>query len=381
MNKPEVAIAKCVNYEKRTVAAAMQEVFDSLGGLDKFVAPGSRVFVKPNLLMASAPEKACTTHPQVLIDIIGRLQDMDCEVAFGDLPGSFYVANTKRVLRVSEMERVAGETGAEMVVLESHGFKEVDVPDGVKMKLLHVPEYLDGFDTIVNVCKVKTHMQSLFTGAVKNMFGLVTTQDRIVAHRNSKYMDFAEALVDIFSVFQPALNVADGVVGMEGTGPSQGTPVKLNFLAASADAVALDSVAATLMGIKPREVGTIEAARKRGLGAGRMWDIELKGGPVGRFTKKVKRPSTAVFRLLPVVSGAMTEMTTIRPKINGDRCKKCDTCVAACPNDAIRTSGKHYWIDDARCLVCFCCHELCPHDAVELKKPLLVKMAELLKVD
>ncbi len=379
MDKTAVAIARCRTYDPDEVGAAIDVLIEALGGFEKYLKPGAHVFLKPNLLLSAAPEKAVCTHPEVMAQLIKKLQSFGARVSFGDLPGGFHVVNTKKVHRATGMEAVAERTGAELVVIEQHGFREVDIHDHVVLGHVHIPKYLDDVDAIINVCKIKTHMQARYTGAVKNMFGLVTTQDRLRAHKHAKYEEFAEALVDIFSVLKPTLNFADAVVGMEGTGPSQGSPVALEYLAASADAVALDTVCVRLMGFKPGEIGTITAGRRRGLGEGHPGNIALKGGTIEDFAKEVKRPAGAVSLLIPLLSSPMSEWMAVRPVIKKSKCKKCRTCVEVCPNDAVRTSGKHFEIDDGRCLKCFCCHEMCPHDAVGLHKPLLVRIAELVK--
>lgn len=379
MKRSPVAIARCSSYEPSETGAALDLLIRELGGLERFIKPDSHVFLKPNLLLSAEPDKAVCTHPEVMAQLIQRIQALGARVSFGDLPGGFHVTNTTKVHRETGMEEVAERTGAELVVLEQHGFREVEIDNHVVLGHVHVPKYLDDVDAIVNVCKIKTHMQARFTGAVKNMFGMVTTQDRLRAHNHAKYDEFCETLVDIFSVFSPALNVADAVVGMEGTGPSQGTPVKLGYLAASADAVALDAICARLMGFRPWEVGTVTAGRRRGLGEGLPGRIDLRGGRIDDFHKDVKRPSSAVSLLMPLLSSPMSEWMAVRPVIRKSKCRKCRTCVEVCPNDAIRTSGKHFEIDVGRCLKCFCCHELCPHDAVGLRKPLLVRVAELVK--
>jgi ferredoxin len=268
-------------------------------------------------------------------------------------------------------------TGAELVTLEKFGFKQIDIPDGKKVKMIHAPRYLDEVDAIVNVCKLKTHMQTMMTCALKNWFGLTTQQDRLLAHKNTRYEDFAEALVDIYSALpKPALSIADAVIGMEGTGPSQGLPVKLGFMLASDDAIALDTVAATAIGFQPREIGTIEAARRRGYCATRMREIELLGAPLESVKKKIKRPSSAIFMLMPVLTNPFNELTKVRPYVIRDKCKVCKKCAEVCAGDAITFPGKYALINDKKCVLCFCCHEICPYDAVDIKKPLLVKIAE-----
>ncbi len=372
-----VSIVKCETYKPETVRAALHGLLANLGGIGKFIRPGMKVFVKPNLLLAAAPSRACTTHPDFLIEVIKMIQAAGATVSFGDLPGGFYAGGTPRVHEKTEMTRVAVATGAQLVLLEKSGFRQIDIPAGKKVKVIHAPRSLDDADAIVNVCKLKTHMQTMLTGALKNWFGLVTQQDRLLAHRNSKYEDFAEALVDIYSALpKPVLNIADAVIGMEGTGPSQGTPVKLGFLLASGDAVALDTVAAAAMGFHPREIGTIEAARRRGFPATRIADIDIRGASIDSIKKKVKKPSSAVFMLMPVLTNPFNEMTKVRPFIVRNKCKACKKCAEVCPGAAIDFPGKYGLIDDKRCILCFCCHEICPYDAVDIKKPLLVHIAE-----
>ncbi len=377
MASKTVSIAKCETYRPETVRAALESLLANLGGIGKFIRPGMKVLVKPNLLLAAAPARACTTHPDFLIETIKLLQEAGATVSFGDLPGGFYAGGTTRVHDKTEMTRVADATGAELVLLEKYGFRRIEIPNGKKVRLIHAPRYLDDADAIVNVCKLKTHMQTMMTCALKNWFGLVTQQDRLLAHRNSKYEDFAEALVDIYSALpKPALNLADAVIGMEGTGPSQGAPVKLGFLLASDDATALDTVAAAAIGFHPREIGTIEAARRRGFPATRLTDIDIRGDSLDSVKKKVRKPSSAVFTLMPVLTNPFNELTKVRPFIIRNKCKACKKCAEVCPGAAIDFHGKFGVIDDKRCILCFCCHEICPHDAVDIKKPLLVHLAE-----
>ncbi|HOX28211.1 MAG TPA: DUF362 domain-containing protein, partial [bacterium] len=276
------------------------------------------------------------------------------------------------------MVRVAEETGAELAVLEKSGFKKIDIPNGKRVRSIHRAAILDEVDAVVNVCKLKTHMQTLMTGAMKNMFGLTTSQDRIIAHRNSGYVPFSEAIVDIFSAMPPKLNIMDAVVGMDGTGPAQGTPRRFGFLLASGDAVALDTVAAVALGFRPDEIAMIESARKRNLGASRLSQINIVGDSLSSVKIKARRPSSAISFLLPFVTNSYNELTKVRPVINKDKCKACGKCGAVCPAEAISFPGKSARIDDGRCLLCYCCHEICPHDAVDLNKSFLVKIAEMI---
>ena len=309
--------------------------------------------------------------------VIRAVQAAGAEPFFGDLPGGFHVGNTRRLHDKCGMTGVAERTGAGLVCLEQHGFRERPIPNGKKLNLIHTPKFLDGMDALINLPKLKTHMQSLYTGAIKNMFGFLTTGDRTNAHTFSGFSAFSSVLVDIYSSIKPDLNIMDAVVGMEGTGPSQGKPVQLGWMLASPDAVALDAVAAAAAGFKPGEILTTSFAGKRGLGTANLDEIKVHGLNIEKVRKRLKRPSLALSTLMPYLGGAFTEMTQVRPRINTAECKQCRRCVEVCPAGAIDTKSD-FKINDDVCIMCYCCHEMCEYGAVELKKPFLVKVAEAL---
>ncbi len=379
MKKSIVAVARCEDYSPDRVGKSLDDMLELLGGLEKFVGRGKKVFVKPNLLLAAKPEEAVTTHPAVLIAVIRRLQDLGATVSFGDLPGGFHAGGTRKVHTATDMPRVAHETGAELVSLEKHSFRKLEIPGAKKLTHIHIPKHLDEVDIIVNVCKLKTHMQTLMTGAVKNMFGLTATTDRVAAHRFARYRDFAEAVADIYSAMPPALSIMDAVVGMEGTGPSQGKPIALKFIAGAADAVALDAFAAAALGFSPGEIAVTDCAGRRGMGAYKLKDIDILGERLENLRRRVRRPSSAAFLLMPVLASPFTELTKVRPRIEPEKCVKCRKCAEVCPAGAISFDEKTGRINDDKCILCFCCHELCIYSAVALNKPPLVKLIEMVR--
>lgn len=373
----DVSFVRCKNYEPEVVAEALGAALEPLGGMAAFVKPGQKVFLKVNLLLAAAPEAAITTHPAVVEAVIRAVQAAGAEPYFGDLPGGFHVGNTRRLHEKCGMTGVAERTGAGLVCLEQHGFRDRPITDGKKLDLIHTPKFLDGMDVLINLPKLKTHMQSQYTGAVKNMFGFLTTRDRTNAHTFSGASAFSSVLVDIYSSIKPDLNIMDAVVGMEGTGPSQGKPVQLGWMLASPDAVALDTAAAAAAGFKPGEILSISFAGKRGLGTANLDEIKVHGLSINKVRKHLKRPSRAVSTLMPFLGGPLTELTQVRPHINTEECKKCRRCVEVCPAGAISTKAD-FKINDDVCILCYCCHEMCEYGAVDLKKPFLVRAAEKL---
>lgn len=374
--KSDVSFVKCASYDPDVVADALESALEPLGGMESFVRRGQKVFLKVNLLLAAAPETARTTHPAVVEAVIRSVQAAGAEVFFGDLSGGFQAGGVKKIHEMCGMNAVAENTGATLVMLEKHGFRARPIPGGKKLTEIHTPKFLDDMDVLINLPKLKTHMQSMYTGAVKNMFGFLASRDRTAAHLFSRYSDFSNVLADIYSAVTPDLHIMDAVVGMEGTGPSQGKPVKLGWMLASADGVAMDAVAEAAAGFRPGEVLSTHYTAKRGLGEADLKRITIHGLSLSRVRRSLKRPSPAVFSVLSMFGGMFTESSQIRTRINTSACKKCRRCVEVCPVDAI-SEGDRFVIDEKKCILCYCCHEMCEYGAVELKKPFLMKLMEI----
>ena len=133
-------------------------------------------------------------------------------------------------------------------------------------------------DALINLCKMKTHALERITGGVKNLYGCVSGLNKAKGHTKYSNADsFARMLVDLNRMVQPRLCVMDGIMAMEGNGPTSGDPIPMNLLLMSADPVALDTVFARLVHLDPRLVPTIVHGDAMGLGCGREEEIRLLG--------------------------------------------------------------------------------------------------------
>ncbi len=179
-------------------------------------------------------------------------------------------------------------------VLERHGLTFTPLPDvewrvypfeSPLLKLnelfpegIEIPALYPGRQ-IVHLPTVKTHGHAVTTGAVKNSFGGLLKEVRHHAH---KYMH--EVLVDLMYMqreLHPAVfSVMDGTVCGDGAGPRTMVPRIHNFILASADSVAIDAVAARMMGYDPMSIPFLRMAHERGLGIADLKDIEIAGDPI-----------------------------------------------------------------------------------------------------
>lgn len=383
--KSTVAVVKCHSYEKDEVAAAFDRLLAPLGDLD-FVSQGTRVAIKANLVSAVKPDKAATTHPALICELCRRLVKKGARVTVGDSPGGPFTAlYMKGVYAATEMNRITEAGGA---VNENFGVSACDsFEDAETMHSFDYTSWLDEADVIINFAKLKTHGMMGMSAAVKNMFGAIPGTEKPEYHyRFSNSRDFASMLIDIDEYFKPVLSIIDGVVGMEGNGPTMGTPRRIGILAASANVYDLDTVCAGIIGLSPSNVPTCQVASERGL-ANDLSEISVVGD--GRDVKvpdfkNIDRPNDIEFFTgLVGIKGALFNKVAkaamcTRPVLEKG-CIGCEKCMRICPANAITMKNGKPHIDRSKCIRCFCCQEFCPKGALKVHRPLPAKVLARLR--
>ncbi len=382
-----MAAFKCDTYEPQKVAEALTDLLDHIGGLGAYVRPGQKILIKPNLLSPRPPETAVTTHPALIMAIAEAIKKQGALPFIGDSPGGFGVLERiEQLWEVTGMKQAAAASGATLVNFEKSRVKELEISFGKKkIKIPVAACVLEDFDVVINVPKFKTHDLTITTGAIKNMFGVMPGLTKIRFHKLApKKETMSELLVALFAQVIPQLNIMDGIIGMEGEGPgSSGTPINTGFLLAAENALALDIVQASIMGISLSKVPVIVSAVKAGLGPKTMAEVELRGvlleelkpakfvlPPGGSLTEKI--PDF----LVPLVSYIARMIRLTNPVVNDELCTRCQVCVNSCPVKAINNYQGKIRINYKECIECFCCIELCPARAMTIKKSRLLKLAE-----
>lgn len=370
---PLVSAVSCPDYRLDRVREALRAVLAPWGGMGRFVQPGQRVLVKPNLLSARPPEDAVTTHPAVVQAVVEAVQEAGGIPFIGDSPGAAGArVSLEKVYRVSGMEQVSQATGAPL----AYDAEPVEwtYPEGQWLRRVMVWRAAAEADVIINLPKLKTHNLVGLTGAVKNCFGLVPGFHKTQLHMRWPRPDqFSEMLLDLYLRARPVLHVMDAVLAMEGDGPSAGVPRHVGALLASTDGIACDVAMAALVGHLPRRVTTTGAAIRRGLTTGRPEDLRWVGTPLADLQVQKFRPSVVWITNSPValwLLGLAGRLTAARPEMT-EACVGCGLCAENCPADAITIRDGRARVDRGLCIHCFCCHELCPYQAVEVRRPRL----------
>ncbi|MDK2801199.1 MAG: hypothetical protein PWP27_1863 [Clostridiales bacterium] len=369
-----ISLLHCDEYNYKQVKEVIDQTFINLGGIQKFVKPGMKVLLKLNLLMKKRPEEVTTTHPVFVEALTQAVQEAGGIVTIADSPGGLYTQKAlKGVYSVCGIEEVAKKTGA--ILNYDVTYKEVSFPEGKITKSFAIITPVLESDLIINVPKLKTHGMTLFTGAVKNLFGTIPGTYKAEYHfRMQNKKDFCNALIDLCEFIKPSLSFMDGIVGMEGSGPSGGNPREIGVVIASTSPYLVDLVATTIISIKPSEVYTIVNSIERGLCPSNIAEINITGDDINRFIiKDYKLPvgrSLSFLEGLPqFMQNSINSWISPKPVFIHEECIGCKDCEVNCPPKAITMKEKKPYVNLNECIKCFCCQELCPKKAIQIKRP------------
>lgn len=371
-SKSIVSVVSCHDYEPRRIDQAIGQSLAHIGGLNQYVQQGTQVHIKPNLLTAKTPDKSATTHPAIVSSIVKHVMELGGEVTIGDSPSGIS-RPIEEYWRMTGMERVAKETGAKLVKFERKGVVESRI-NGASY---FIANSVANADVVINVCKLKTHNLTLYTGAIKNMFGSIPGFKKSEYHKQAPHVEeFSKIIVDVFSAVRPQISIMDAVEMMEGNGPSAGKVRHLGLILASKDAVALDAVAANILGFEEGEILTTKYAYDRGLGEQHIQNMIIKGASLESFyDQKFILPSNRYLKYVPsLVVKLLGKLVWVRPRPDENRCKKCGACVSNCPTQAMSLQNGFPVIDYKKCISCFCCDEVCPYDAIDQDMSWLTKL-------
>jgi len=366
-----VCLARCPHYRQDAVTAAVDQIFSGLDLPENLFQPGQSVFLKVNLLMRKKPQEAVTTHPAVVAAVANRFLAMGLKVVIGDSPGGpFNPAMLKGIYRASGMERVAAECGCQLN--DDVRALTVGHPHGRLVKSVTVCRAMWEADHLVNLAKLKTHGMMVYTGAVKNLFGVVPGLLKAEYHlKMSEESSFAQLLVDICQLMRPTLSIIDGITAMEGAGPSGGSPRQLEVLMGSRNPYALDHLACRIIGLEPERVPYLRAA------AGLVPDltgIMAVGEPWESFRAEnflipAHREVHFYQKRLPGWLGrSLDNLLTPWPEFDHSLCTRCGACRDNCPPQVITLESTGPRADLDGCIRCFCCQELCPARAVRIRR-------------
>jgi len=266
---PTVSLIRADSYDQQRLRASLETLLEPLGGMSAFVKKGDRVLLKPNLLTAGRLGKECITRPELVYCVAQLVQEAGGKPFFGDSPAfgsAMGVAKANGYLPMMEE--------LNLPIVEFHGQRYETA--SVAFNHLRLCKEAMEADVVINLPKLKSHMQLTLTMGVKNLFGCVPGKMKAWWHMEAGKDEkrFGEMLVETARAIDPDLTILDGIIGHQGNGPSGGEPRELNVLGASSDVFALDRSIVEILNVDPAVVPTVAASKRLGL-VGDLADIHF----------------------------------------------------------------------------------------------------------
>lgn len=361
---PIVSIVRCQDYDDEMVLKGLRHAINLMGGIQAFVKKGQRVLLKPNLLYGKPPEEAVTTHPSIVKGMIQIVQEAGGLPFIGDSPS---VGSLIKTAEKAGIKAIADKMKCPLVEFN----RPIQSPnqDGKRFKQLELDQSVLEADVVVNLPKWKTHAQMFLTLGVKNLFGCVPGPRKALWHLKAgeDRKIFTQVLVDIYQTVRPSLTVLDGIMGMEGNGPTSGQPIPIGLILASNDALSLDQIVCDLLRIPRESLFTNQVAFEQGKGKGKIEVVgeRLEEIKISKFV--FPTPSQIGWGLPKFLSNTLKNALTSKPVILRNICKNCDQCSKICPPKALIRTEMGLVFDYKQCIRCFCCLEVCPEGAITIK--------------
>ena len=354
----KVSAVECTSYETEEVYLAVKEAIQRIG----FVIPEHKtVLIKPNLLAQNRPGQHTITHYSLIDALCRILNEKSCRILIGDSISFYQQGLTRKAFTTSGIDVVANKYGATLIAFEEEQVVRT-TRDLKGLKELYLPKILLEADMVIDACKLKTHGSLRLSGAIKNMFGCLPGGYKQKIHRwLDNEFELSDVFLDIHRVIKPALSIMDAIVGLDGGPTALGRPVKVSRIIASSNAVALDVIAAKMIGYDPEKLPILLQAKKRGM-IKNFEDIQVLGeiSPI-KFKKLVKKDLNRTFNK----DGIFVKDTYVDLSIDDSKCTRHKNCINACPVDAIKEVDGKIVLDTSVCINCYYCTFVCPEKAIK----------------
>ena len=375
MKEKVLGITRIVNDNIKEAVFNTLELINAKSLFDK---PNLKVLLKPNILGAKEPERAVTTHPEVIRAVIQWVKQFSPrKIIVAESSGTHKRGATDEAFKESKIQEICESEKVEWVSFEKTQRKTYAIKNPLVLNEVVASDLIEDIDICINLPKIKTHGQCILTCCIKNMFGTLILGNKAQMHAKFPTKQrFGAALADIYSVLNPQLTIIDGFLCQEGQGPSAGDIVKLDLIIAGFDPVALDTAVCKIIDFNPKEIPYIMKAEQKGLGSTNLSEFKILGESINSVKRKFKKPKTHMIslplpRFMAEYVGNVLFKSTIRFNLN--KCTLCGTCWKNCPVGAItppKVLNQSQFIpiwNKKICISCYCCAELCPQEAVDSK--------------
>jgi len=289
------------------IKEAIRVSLDRIGGISHFIKPNESVFIKPNLTGDRDPSTGAVTNPDVLKALIEIVCEQGpSEVFLGDSPSWGF--DSEKTYDVTGVRKVAEETGCTLVNLDKDKRIKCTITKAWRLKETKIAKSILDCDKLINVPVMKTHMQCIVTLGLKNLKGVMPLRWKAKVHDldgKDGYSGLEVGIADLHRLIIPNLTVVDGTIAMEGRGPFDGDPVKMDLIIAGENEVLVDAVCSCIMGFDPEKIPSIQLCAK--IDEIDLQDYEIVGCPIDSIKRPFEPCPTEIYAgdNIRVVTGAV----------------------------------------------------------------------------
>ncbi|MFT8316514.1 MAG: DUF362 domain-containing protein [Clostridium sp.] len=382
----KVALLKCTDYDVNNIEKKLREGFEFLGGtsfLRTLIPENSTVLLKPNFLSIVEKGSPVITHYALFEAVVRIVKEYSNNIIFGDSPGS---GDTRKAAEKSGLMEVASRYGVRFADFNDEVHVELENP--LMYKFWNVARAPYEADVVITLPKLKTHAMMYYTGAVKNQFGCIPGSQKAAWHTKlPDAVNFSKMLLDLNSIVKTSFAILDGITAMEGNGPRNGTPKKMDTIIMGKCLTAVDSTAVRLIGYdNVLAIPILKVAHDTKWGTVIPKEIEILGEKVEDMKCKdfkLSRSAKVINFISPSLNNLVASLTAPNPVLIEEKCIGCKKCGEVCPEKSkVISFVKHNnkvipkW-KYSNCIRCFCCQELCPRGAIVTKNKPLSRMLGL----
>jgi uncharacterized protein (DUF362 family)/ferredoxin len=401
----KISVVEC--HDTMEIREKVDAIFRENVGLLP-VSKSARILIKPNHNSNMNALTGNTSDLRVLAAIIRSLQKIGYRnIAIGEGTSSGFYHNKINAFSRLKTAELTKKFDVEIVDFNYSDFEVVDFGDGLKAKVAN--ECLNA-DFFISVPKIKMHAEAGMTAALKSIVGCLVGLDKRKIHNKNYFAN----ILKLNEKIKPDFYIVDGLIAMEGNGPSAGTPVKMDLILAGSDPMLMDLAIAKLIGYGYDEVPYLKLAKELGKISNDYFEY-INRLNLDNVKKSFKRPNPNMFfvvinhprtfrfftwlrysRLLDwffslkIVIKILhflhftqdlyvdEEAEIVRIIIDKEKCNGCKECAKYCPMglnlpDQLEANGV--------CIKCLYCYSVCPKKAIRLEGKLGFFASQIDKYD
>ena len=268
--------------DKEELKAATHRTLEATG-FDDVARTANRIVIKPNLVTADGPDEGITSDVALTEALLERLASLRNALE-NTIIAEGRAGDTQEAFRRNGYDELANRFDVELVDCNTAPSVKLEVPDHISVRRLRVNRAVAEADLRISVAKLKIHSVGLVTGVLKNMMGVLPGRKwKLVVHANVH-----KRVVDLNSLVRPHFGLIDGYIGNQ-VDEVISNPVQTGLVLGGQDSVALDSVAAIVMGVDPGSVPYLCRCAERGWGEVDLERIEVTGVGIEDISQRFKR--------------------------------------------------------------------------------------------